>query len=184
MPRVAVQWDPIRKEGNPTRSELVNNVIKTVKRFEVRCQGVQSAARRPIEYEEFVNLLTLVHAAQGKEALNIPGRCCANCAGLKTFQRNVTHRSRYCWGDGYRVVRRFLQEMFDDEAFHKLKDGNLAVSGRGCSQRTDGPLGPCFYVIKEGVKRVSDDLLVNQISSVIKQKMGRDLARELGVVLL
>ncbi|KAE8999624.1 hypothetical protein PR001_g19008 [Phytophthora rubi] len=63
MLRVTIQWDPIRKKGIPTRSELVNKVIKTVKRFDVRRQGVQSAARRPIEYEEFVNLLTLRQVA-------------------------------------------------------------------------------------------------------------------------
>nr|KAE8923624.1 hypothetical protein PF009_g26130 [Phytophthora fragariae] len=293
VPRVAVQWDPIRKEGNPTRSELVNKVIKTVKRFEVRRQGVQSAARRPIEYEEFVNLLTLVRAAQGKGALKYVVSSVLTLQWhmitriddmmqlkFESFSPNVQHprsllcqlrwskniseerdapeqillgsldppvcvllnlavhvemttagNSSYVFGspqDGDRVVRRFLQDMFGDEAFHKLKDGNLGTHslrkgaatyatrsglpkdyinrrGRWRTQKSivdvyidnaqpypdavaatvlTGPLGPCFYVIKEGMKRVSDDLLVNQISSVIKQKMGRDLARELGVVLL
>ncbi|OWZ13900.1 hypothetical protein PHMEG_00012705 [Phytophthora megakarya] len=53
MPRHTVAWDPIRGDGNPTRSDTVNAVIKKVKRFE-------SAARRLIEYDEFINLLELV----------------------------------------------------------------------------------------------------------------------------
>ncbi|KAI9987159.1 hypothetical protein PInf_023070 [Phytophthora infestans] len=70
MPRIAVSWDSIRTEGNPTRSQLVNKLIKTVKHFEVRREGVQSAARRPIEYEEFLNLIELVHATQDNKNLN------------------------------------------------------------------------------------------------------------------
>jgi len=62
IPRRTLQWDPIRKEGNPTRSEYVNAVIKRVKRSEVRGEGVQSAARRPIEYEEFINVLEQVRS--------------------------------------------------------------------------------------------------------------------------
>ncbi|KAI9995692.1 hypothetical protein PInf_012760 [Phytophthora infestans] len=41
MPRRTVPWDPIRKEGNPTRSESVNAVIKKVRRSEARREGVQ-----------------------------------------------------------------------------------------------------------------------------------------------
>ncbi|ETM43546.1 hypothetical protein L914_11065 [Phytophthora nicotianae] len=60
MPRLTIPWDNVRHEGNPTRSEAVNQLIKTVKRFEVRREGVLSSARRPIEYDEFRDLLTLV----------------------------------------------------------------------------------------------------------------------------
>ncbi|ETP22309.1 hypothetical protein F441_04349 [Phytophthora nicotianae CJ01A1] len=49
-----------QREGNPTRSEAINQLIKTVKRFEVRREGVLSSARRPIEYDEFRDLLTFV----------------------------------------------------------------------------------------------------------------------------
>ncbi|KAJ8550596.1 hypothetical protein ON010_g10473 [Phytophthora cinnamomi] len=69
-PRLTVPWDPIRKEGNPTRSESVNKVIKSVKRFEVRREGVKSAARRPIEFEEFLNLLELVRLSHAQGALH------------------------------------------------------------------------------------------------------------------
>ena len=59
MPRSDVQWDNIRKEGNPTRSSDVNKLIYLVKRLEVRHEGSESNARRPIEYQEFLELLTL-----------------------------------------------------------------------------------------------------------------------------
>ena len=52
IPRKSMAWDPIRNEGNPTRSDLVNDLIKKVKRFEVRQEGVESSARRPLEYKE------------------------------------------------------------------------------------------------------------------------------------
>ncbi|KAG1689228.1 hypothetical protein DVH05_002722 [Phytophthora capsici] len=191
MPRVAVPWDPVRKEGNPTRSELVNKVIKTVKRFEVRRQGVQSAARRPIEYDEFINLLDLVHSAEGKGTLpyvvssvltlqwhmitriddmmqlkfdsfspNVqhPGTLMCQLRWSKNISEErdapeqilmgsldprvcvllnlavhvemTTSNSEYVFGnsvDGDRVVRRFLQDKFDDAAFYKLKEGNLGT---------------------------------------------------------
>jgi hypothetical protein len=59
MPRTIVPWDNVRKEGNPTRSTQVNSLIKRVMKFEVRRLGVESQARRPIEYNEFINVLTI-----------------------------------------------------------------------------------------------------------------------------
>ncbi|ETN18607.1 hypothetical protein PPTG_21583 [Phytophthora nicotianae INRA-310] len=69
MPRCTVPWDPIRNEGNPTRSDLVNAVIKKVKRSEIRREGVQSAARRPVDYEEFIRLLKLSRSKNDKGTL-------------------------------------------------------------------------------------------------------------------
>ena len=56
MPRQNIQWDSIRKEGNPTKAAEVNDVIKRVMKFEVRRQGVASQARRPVEFAEFINV--------------------------------------------------------------------------------------------------------------------------------
>ncbi|OWY97598.1 hypothetical protein PHMEG_00031834 [Phytophthora megakarya] len=56
-----VAWDPIRGDGNPTSSETVNAVLKK--------EGVQAAARRPIEYDEFINLLELVCSRKDKGPL-------------------------------------------------------------------------------------------------------------------
>ena len=61
-------WDPIQKEGNPTRSSEVNDVITKVKKFEVRKEGVVSKARRPLEYDEFINLIKML---QNEERLSM-----------------------------------------------------------------------------------------------------------------
>ena len=46
MPNRHMQWNNISSVGNPTRSTDVNDVIKRVKRAEVRKQGKPSQARR------------------------------------------------------------------------------------------------------------------------------------------
>ena len=53
-------WDDFSNRGNPTKSKEVNECIKSVMKSEVRKQGVNSAARRALEYKEFLNLLTIV----------------------------------------------------------------------------------------------------------------------------
>lgn len=64
MPHRMVVWDDRRRDGNPTRSIQVNNLIKAVKKCEVRQQGVKTSARRPLEYIEFIALLTFVRQDQ------------------------------------------------------------------------------------------------------------------------
>ena len=61
MPLRSMQWDDIYQRGNPTRSSAVNDVITKVKKYEVRREGVTSAARHPLEWEEFCSLLVLAH---------------------------------------------------------------------------------------------------------------------------
>ena len=46
-------WNERSQEGNATRSAKVNNLIKRVKKAEVRKLGKRSAARRPLECSEF-----------------------------------------------------------------------------------------------------------------------------------
>ncbi|KAG1703778.1 hypothetical protein DVH05_006792 [Phytophthora capsici] len=68
MPRVNTSWDPVTEQGNPTRSDAVNKLIKRVKRSEVRREGVGSNARRAIEFDEFLSLLTLARAEEERVA--------------------------------------------------------------------------------------------------------------------
>lgn len=60
MPLRTLGWNAGEKKGNPSRSDAVNKCIKRVKKFEVRHQGVASNAWRPIDIEEFVQLLSLL----------------------------------------------------------------------------------------------------------------------------
>ena len=61
-PNRLMVWSDGRQEGNPTRSIEINNLIKRVKKKEVRKQGVASQTRRAITEEEFHKLHTVFRA--------------------------------------------------------------------------------------------------------------------------
>ena len=76
MPRKAVQWDVPRGEGNPTKSPLVNQVIKNVKKAEIRKEGASPKARRELEYNEYLLLLTLIRKSDHKDRFLISSLLC------------------------------------------------------------------------------------------------------------
>jgi hypothetical protein len=57
MPNRLMSWNVLNNVGNPTKSIVVNDLIKAIKKREVRKQGKASAARRPLEHDEFQNIL-------------------------------------------------------------------------------------------------------------------------------
>lgn len=57
MPRKAQRWDDIRQDGNPTRSDIINSIIKGVNTQQVRKNGVKSKSMRPLDHDEFLSLL-------------------------------------------------------------------------------------------------------------------------------
>ncbi|KNC85593.1 hypothetical protein SARC_02214, partial [Sphaeroforma arctica JP610] len=59
MPRLAIDWDPVDMKGNPTRSKDVNDLLKTIERAQLRGEGKADAAKRPIEYDEFRQILAI-----------------------------------------------------------------------------------------------------------------------------
>ena len=59
-PNRLMEWSSGRNEGNPTRSIEINNLIKRVKKKEVRKQGVASQTRRPMTEQEFRLLQTIL----------------------------------------------------------------------------------------------------------------------------
>jgi hypothetical protein len=63
MPRKNMQWDDITMMGNPTKSVEVNNLIQIIKKSEVRKQGAPSQAKRAIEYDEFLSILTIIRTS-------------------------------------------------------------------------------------------------------------------------
>ena len=58
MPRQNMQWDDVAHRGNPTKSTAVNKVIVEVKKHEVRGTGVPTSARRAVEWQEYIDVLT------------------------------------------------------------------------------------------------------------------------------
>ena len=57
MPNCDHQWDEIRNEGDHTKSELVNEMIRNVRRFETRGQGYDPEARRPLKQTEYCRVI-------------------------------------------------------------------------------------------------------------------------------
>ena len=57
MPYRNANW--VNGQGNPTKSNLVNDMIKQVKKFEVRGEGGASNAKRPLKQAEFRMTLSL-----------------------------------------------------------------------------------------------------------------------------
>jgi hypothetical protein len=60
MPSNLETWSIRSKSGNPTCSVLVNNLVKSIKKMEVRRQGAPSQARRALlaaEYELIIRIL-------------------------------------------------------------------------------------------------------------------------------
>jgi len=69
MPLRLSTWNVMINCGNPTRSVLVLDLIKAVKKKEVRKQGKASAARRPLallEAQEFALPTQLLHFNDAK----------------------------------------------------------------------------------------------------------------------
>ena len=74
MPNKLMAWNALAQQGNPTRSIEVNEVIKKMKKKEVRKQGKNSKARRGLKQEEFLFLLELSKASEDPvEKYGYPG---------------------------------------------------------------------------------------------------------------
>ena len=71
MPRQKINWDPVEKRGNPTRSEEVNSLINRVRKAEVRKHGAPSKKTRPVELEEFLNVLKLNKSNEKRKGLGL-----------------------------------------------------------------------------------------------------------------
>jgi hypothetical protein len=73
MPNRLIPWSTSRSEGNPTRSNEINDLLKRVKRKEVRKQGVSPKCRRAITEREYRLLLTALQAPrrEGDDDSNI-----------------------------------------------------------------------------------------------------------------
>ncbi len=51
MPNRLPAW--VNGAGNPTKSAVINNILKEVKQFEVRGKGVDDQSMRPTTQQEF-----------------------------------------------------------------------------------------------------------------------------------
>ena len=93
MPNRLMVWNEISNVGNPTRSTLLNDHIKQVKKKEVRKQGVPSRARRPMTHEEFKgvhNTLREHDRNREREAMNPVWNF--GCVAFMNFQFHMIAR--------------------------------------------------------------------------------------------
>jgi hypothetical protein len=60
MPNCLIEWSRTQEEGNPTRSIEINDLIKRVKKKEVRQQGAASKTRRPMKEAKFRLLIEVL----------------------------------------------------------------------------------------------------------------------------
>ena len=62
MPNKRMTWNEITNQGNPTRSAKVNDLIKAVRKKEVRGQGKESSEDRPFELIEIQFIFVVLHS--------------------------------------------------------------------------------------------------------------------------
>ncbi len=105
MPRRNMVWNEVWKEGNPTESQAINDLIKQIERHEVRGMGVASVACHPIEWDEYIMLLLaapLVFSQQEKSMYMILAVMMLQwhfigqiddimCLATMTIQQNLRH---------------------------------------------------------------------------------------------
>ena len=60
MPNKHMVWNEVTKQGNPTKSPEIHELIKRIKKKEVRGQGAPSKARRPLTDAEFRRTVELL----------------------------------------------------------------------------------------------------------------------------
>ena len=65
MPNKAAPW--VNGQGNPTRSGLVNDVIRKLKQYEVRGVAREGQDKRAVTQQEFIKLLELLKEEEGVE---------------------------------------------------------------------------------------------------------------------
>ena len=78
MPNKLMQWNEINRVGSPTKSTLINDLIKRVKKLEVRKLGVASKARRPLNEGEFRKIVKMLKESEGGPTwkYGVPAQMC------------------------------------------------------------------------------------------------------------
>ena len=72
MPNHQTGWDVLTNSGNPTKFVKINDLIKTVKKKEVRQQGKPSLARWPLEESEYKQ--SIIHCGKSTSLGLVAGR--------------------------------------------------------------------------------------------------------------
>jgi hypothetical protein len=139
IPNKHIPYNVNWHEGNPTKSPLVNDVIKRVKLHEVRGQGLSSQARRDLSVDEFREIIRVA------QAQNDPVYK-ARLACITKFQIHLISRI----DDSTRVFANELQghDLFDFALLVRLRWTKNCHEEQDCPyQIIIGSIDACFCVL-------------------------------------
>ena len=125
MPNRHMQWNNISNVGNPTRSTAVNELIKKIKKFEVRRQGAPPKARRSYTKNEF---------AHTQNILKERGECINSKYGIRAlnnFQYHMIGRIDDC-------TQYFLENLEPHPEFNFNLKGKMCWS-KNVQEERDAP---------------------------------------------
>ena len=91
MPNRLMTWNVATQQGNPMKSAEVNNLIKMVKKCEVRHVGVPSKTRRAAKMNEYHTVMHLLMAKPQNDLM-----CCYLMPSLMKFQFHMIGRVDDC----------------------------------------------------------------------------------------
>ena len=86
MLNTLVAWNVQLESRNPTRSIPVNELIKNVKKEEVRKRGKATVARQPLKLAEFEKLLSILH--KDRDPLKKFGYSCFSYSTVTFFSKD------------------------------------------------------------------------------------------------
>jgi hypothetical protein len=91
MPNRLMTWNVAIQQGNPTKSAEVNNLIKKVKKCEVRHVGAPSKARRAAKMDEYRAAMRILMAKPQNDLMR-----CYLVPSLMKFQFHMIGRVDDC----------------------------------------------------------------------------------------
>ena len=125
MPNKHMQWNNISNVGNPTRSNLVTDVIKRVKKAKVLRQGKASQARQSCTKVEYL---------QTQRLLKEDGECMRSKYGIRAlnnFQYHMIGRLDDC--------TQFLMENIEPHPHFKFALKAKLCSSKNVHEERDAP---------------------------------------------
>jgi hypothetical protein len=140
MPNKLTPWNAISRKGNPTRSIDVYDLIKAAKKKEVRKQGTPSNADRPLEEQEFNQLITtLVSLECPKERYMILTIC--------KFQFHLNARLDHTCHRKYDFIKPFPQ--FPFAVLCNVGWSKNVHEERDCPDQIMGAMDPWIHKTKQ-----------------------------------
>jgi len=135
IPYRLASWNPMTNSGNPTRSQPIIDLIKAVKKKEVRKQGKATSAVRPLEAEEFASTLNLLRKYPDiLQRFQMPALCTFQFRMIgciddccKFLKENLTSNRRFPFTLAAKLCRQldYLQGLRGEESRYSIVGAGL-----------------------------------------------------------